>query len=167
MRVNATKAVDPKTVDSDLCFGEILGQPLQVDHAHALCTSLSDQHWHRHGATVVRLGPSNTDSDLQALRGLVHEFYMPALQQQQDWGNADAEASEEFLGVLEKFSGTLSEAVCLHPRPAFFSRSRWAVASPKANLDGARYVCGHVEQCGMVSWCSHQSASTSPLGSLE
>ena len=46
---------------------------------------------------------------------------MPALQQQQDWGNADAEASEEFLGVLEKFSGTLSEAVYLSTlvRPFF------------------------------------------------
>ena len=48
----------------------------------------------------------------QALRGMLHEFYMPALRAQQEWGSADVAASEEFLGLLEKFNTILSEAVC-------------------------------------------------------
>jgi hypothetical protein len=35
VRANASKAVDPKTVDSDLVFGEIIGSPIQACLAQA------------------------------------------------------------------------------------------------------------------------------------
>jgi hypothetical protein len=45
VRANPVKAVDPKTVDTDLCFGEIMGQPLQVDPIRAGCRATRS--WHR------------------------------------------------------------------------------------------------------------------------
>lgn len=60
--------------------------------------------------------PFNMVLRAQALRGMLHEFYMPALRAQQEWGNADVAASEEFLGLLEKFDTILAEAVRLPSR---------------------------------------------------